>query len=274
LALIRNLKSVNKLKSIIKAVITVSLFLNSISCYGSNSFVDNEIVMGPDMVVTAERNGEILSISAEDRFNRTYTVGKISEQVRLEKRDKRWNGSFGIYSPSGNGDIHLVVEEGYQHFYSEEEALEWLHWQDNQFHYIYTSGGLVVGWYIERDSESEPISLSVQLWQFYIQGEKPINLKGAEDHLISVNGQKDKYSNPPEKSAFNPSAPKSIGTLNLSGKSVDLMKEKRMSIQDIKNCIRDGKVDKRNNYTFYYDLKNKFLWVMLDKHDRVVLLGD
>ena len=257
-------------------MVTVVFCGLAISCFGSASLGDkNEIVMSDGMVVNAKNDFGVISIVADGGFYRTYIFDGHKEKIKLRKRDKRWNGSFGIYSPTGSGDIHLVVEEGYQHFYSGKEAIEWLVWQNKQMHYVYTSDGLVVGWSVEEDSESGPISLSVQLWQFYIQGMRPVDLTGSSDDLIIVEYPKGKASKKIEAEGFTPSAPKKINNISFSGKAIDLLKEKKITIDRVTKCLNEGESEIQDEYTFYYDLNSsELLWLMIDQDGRVALLGD
>lgn len=184
----------------------------------------NETVMTLGMVIKATNANGRITIGANHGLERTYKWDSQEVSVKLRNRDKRWNGSFGIYSPGGGGNIHTVVEEGQQHFSSEKEAIEWLSWQEKTMHYVYSSNGLVVGWYVTKDANSPSQALSVQVWQFYIQGQKPSQLSGARDDLFTVDYKGGETSSENVKPGdFKPSNPKTINNRAYSGKSMDIM---------------------------------------------------
>jgi len=74
-----------------------------------------------------------------------------------------------------------VVEEGRQHFETEDEALRWLAAR-SFMPYVYRSDGLVVGW----SKTPARRQLNVEVWQIIIKGEKPIDLPGSQDDKIRV----------------------------------------------------------------------------------------
>lgn len=236
--------------------------------------VINEIVMTPGMMIKATNASGTIVILAKKTFERVYKWGDKEVDVKLAKRDSRWNGSLGIYSPGGNDIVHTVVEEGQQHFYSQIEAIDWLNWQDKDLHYVYSSDGLVVGWYARKEESSHSTALSVQVWQFYIQGKKPSRLPGAHDDLIAVknNGSGEDAI---KSGYFVSSIPKTIGNRLYSGKAIDIMSEKGINPENVENCIINGKFEKQGDYTYYYDFADyKFLWVSLNSVGKVVLVGN
>lgn len=148
----------------------------------------SEIVMIPGMQITALTADGPLTITCGEGLKRSYTWEGATRSVEMWQRDKRWYGSFGIYYPGPgdhwkmhNGISRGVVEEGQQHFQSEEEALAWLRRRKFMPH-VYTADGLVVGW-----GKTLPRrQLNVDVWQIYINGRKPEALPGSQDDKISV----------------------------------------------------------------------------------------
>ena len=181
-----------KFKYIISIIFTIG-YLCLVSCFKESvNKKINETVMSRGMVINAANANGAITVTANHELVRTYKWDSQKVTVQLRKRDKRWNGSFGIYSPGGGGNIHTVVEEGQQHFTSEKEAIEWLYWQEKTMCYVYSSNGLVVGWHIAKNANPTLKALSVQVWQFYINGQKPSQMSGARDDLIAVNYNNDK----------------------------------------------------------------------------------
>lgn len=223
-------------------------------------------------------NGK-LTITADTTMKRTFRWKNEKIAATLLPRMKRWNGSFGAYSPGGGDPIHIVIEEGQQHFCSTMEALEWVDLQNNRMNYIYTSDGLVIGWNVQSDNKDSKTIIQAQIWQLYVDGKKPNNMKNSNDKLINVyfsNGYKKSFA---EIGTFKPSEPKTINGYLISGKSIDLMKEKKISFDDIEKVLKYGEIKKDGDYLTYYATGNKFdsfndlFWVKIDKSKRIVLFN-
>jgi hypothetical protein len=86
-------------------------------------------------------------------------------------------------SASGNGreSYRAVVEEGQQHFNTSNEALQWLK-ERSWMPFVYRNDGLVVGW----STTPERHQLNAEVWQFYVQHQKPVSLEGANDAKVTV----------------------------------------------------------------------------------------
>jgi hypothetical protein len=146
----------------------------------------NEVVMTPEMRITATTSVGTITITAGKGLKRSYTWDGATRSVEMYTRAERWYGSLGLYYP-GPGDhwrehkgiTRGVVEEGQQHFKTQDEALTWLSEQKWAPH-VWTSDGLAVGWrkYLPRRQ------LNVDVWQIYIDGEKPAKLPGSQDDSI------------------------------------------------------------------------------------------
>lgn len=102
-------------------------------------------------------------------------------------RQERWYGSLGLYYPgpgnhwkSHNGITRGVLGEGQQHFKTVEETLAWISEQKRWMPFVYRNDGLVVGWRKVPPRKQ----LNVEVWQIYINGEKPMALPGSEDDKI------------------------------------------------------------------------------------------
>ena len=102
-------------------------------------------------------------------------------------------------------------------------------------------------------------SLRMQIWQFYINGEKPEKIHGSADDKINVFFKNGLSQNFPHVGKFNPSRPKMINSYLYSGKAVDLMKEKKRSHVDIEKVIKFGKLIREGHYLTYYAKGEKLI---------------
>jgi len=76
----------------------------------------------------------------------------------------------------------LPKEEGQQHFNSGNEAINWIN-KKSHWGYIYRDDGLVVGW---AKLPGAGGTLTVSIWQIFINGEKPKTLPGSQNDKIIV----------------------------------------------------------------------------------------
>jgi hypothetical protein len=245
----------------------------SCSLQASNN---NEIVMCEGMSIEATNANGTISIKADEGLMRVFSWGNNSISEKLKARDKRWYGSYGAYSPGGGSDVHLIVEEGQQHFCSENEALEWLNWQNERMQYVYSSNGLVIGWYFVKDPNSSQSAVSIQLWQFYILGKKPTALQGAKNNQIKVSYKDNVLCESPKVGIFFPNNPKIIDGRLYSGKSIDYLTDAAVNIStdSIEDTIKNGEPNKEGEYITYMSYSSKgVIWVKLDRTGRVVLIG-
>jgi len=148
---------------------------------------DSEIVLNNGMVITAATPEGKITISAGPGLLRTVSWDGTKRYVVLKPRTERLYGSKGIYfegHPEGwvthNGMSGVKIEEGQRFFDNVDDANIWM--QIRRLHYVHTNNGLVIGW---KRKPSEAI-LQVEVWQFYIGGEKPTFLPNAKDYLIQT----------------------------------------------------------------------------------------
>ncbi len=94
-----------------------------------------------------------------------------------------------------DGIKRFVVEEGQRHFTNTTEAINWIHQgsgKPDNLDYIYNDTGLIVGMdkqprsLEERTNSDFPGTLAVDVWQIYINGQKPKKLEGSKNDSISV----------------------------------------------------------------------------------------
>jgi len=262
--------------------IVFCFFLFVFGCELKNPLISesqNEMVMIEGMTIEALFPKGKLTITTDAAMKRTFQWNNEKVTTTLLGRMKRWNGSFGAYFPGGGDPIHIVVEEGQQHFCSTMEALEWIDLQNSRISYIYTSDGLVVGWDVQSGNKVSKTIIQAQIWQLYVNGEKPNNIKNSNDKLINVYVNNNYKKSFPKIGTYKASVPKTINGYLVSGKAIDLMKEKKKSFDDIEKVLKYGELRRDGDYLTYYATGNKFdsfkdlFWVKIDKNKRIALFN-
>jgi hypothetical protein len=262
-----------KMREFILKFIFLVICIFSPACIEGGFFTPREPAMCPGMNIDVARGSERLKISAEGIKTRKYEIEGQTIRVDLRPRSSRWRGSLGLYLPSGTDKFHLVLDEGQQHFYSEKEARDWINIVGDRLGYVYSSDGLVVGWKLQELTKSDQKAvLHVDLWQIYIQGEKPVSFKGADDKSINVSRsskscRKFKYS-----AEFSSSSPKTLEGRNYSGKVIDLMNEMEIDPDRVEQAIKFGRPHSKGVFIIYQHYKkgSNSIWVALDKSKKVV----
>jgi hypothetical protein len=237
-------------------------------------WITSERVMTEGMVIYADSPAGKMLIKAGSGTTRTYSWGIFSKSFKLKKRYRRWLGSKGLYRTKGDESIHVVLEEGQQHFFSEEEALVWLDWQRERMKWVYTSNGLVLGWYNELNPHDGLLVLVVQVWQIYVNGERPRNLSGADDDAIAITFQEGFDPSFPRVGRFKSHVPKPINGRWYSGKALDLMRERKIEAEDIEFVIHKAPARIDGDYIWHSGwLLNPpvELVVCVDKKGKVLL---
>lgn len=130
-----------------------------------------------------------LTIEAGGGASRSFSGKGWSASRKLIPRKSRWLGSAGLYDPAESRTAYgrILVDEGRQFFSTESEALRFLNVNSDLFRPVYTNQGLVVGYYITPVPGG--VVRSIRIWQIYIEGKKPVSLRGANDSLFELNGQ-------------------------------------------------------------------------------------
>lgn len=145
----------------------------------------NEVVLSDDTQLVASAPWGRIKIEAGPGLRRVYTWRGNRRGVVLEPRTERFAGSMGIHYEGqppvwepADGVTKVDLEEGQRRFENVDDAMIWM--QIRRLRYAYTNDGLVVGWKLKGDT------LMVELWQFYIDGEKPTSLPGADDTRLAI----------------------------------------------------------------------------------------
>ncbi len=153
----------------------------------------NEVVMIEGMKITATNIHGTIIIEAGKDFERSYTWDDANRTVNLIPRKKRWAGKFGIYSAgdcnwkSHNRIDRGLLEEAQLHRFSIGDALSFLNHHSRKSYTVYRDDGIAVSWRKAIKPSSGPGSvLIVDVWQIYINGEKPKKLPGSQNDKIVV----------------------------------------------------------------------------------------
>ena len=166
-------------------------------CVKNSTTVKNEIVMmeGDEIIATNIRYGTI-SIKAGKGFVRYYTWDGQTRSVEMIPRKERWYGSLGIYFPGAgnhwkenNKITRGVLDEGQLNFNSIDDALRFLHHPSRlDGSTVYNDNGLVVSWSkaINPNDGGRGSTLSVDVWQVLIQGQRPTMLPGSKNDSITI----------------------------------------------------------------------------------------
>lgn len=149
-------------------------------------FPYTELVLKPGDVLTANTASGQMQIQALGLLERKYTWDGSSRSVTLWPRKERWYGSLGAYFPGegehwkdNNGITRGVLNEGWQDFPSQNEAMNWLHSEENRG-IIYRDDGLAVGWWKTLSRHQ----INVDVWQILVAGKKPESLPGSSNDSI------------------------------------------------------------------------------------------
>ena len=253
------------------------LTLLVLGCVGDNN-MQTEAALCSGTQIEARRGEESLRVTAHSHSAREIAIEGYSEYINLTRRENRWYGSLGLYTPGEGRQLRVVAEEGQQHFQALEEVAAWLAWRHDQMNYIHTSDGLVIGWTMVTppDGTSAPPVLRLQIWQIYIQGNKPTNMLVSDDSYIRISNSTTECTETAPGN-FEPSAPQMINVRWYAGKAIDYMEEKGWSYGDVENALQHGERIERDGFTLYSTARFSnhpgFMFVMIDSDGRVVLVG-
>jgi hypothetical protein len=238
-----------------RVLAAIAIVCSSAAC-DSEHTVDNESVLCPGSTLTVNGEHHSISIAAPSTLVRTYAADGVRETVELIPRDRRWNGSLGLYIPSGIGSTHIVAEEGIQFFSTSEDLQQWIEWNRSVGGQLrYTSDGLFVRWTVSHaaDKDSGPKhSLAVSVFQLLLDGEKPDNLTGArpEAFSLSIPDSACTIGNP-RNSTFVASEPATIGGRAYSGWALDVMKAHDITAEEVEQVVEHGESVVTGNLTTY-----------------------
>jgi hypothetical protein len=242
-----------------------------------------EIVLCPGSSVTVMGEGSSITVRATSLTTRVYQVEDFDFAADLIPRWQRWNGNLGLYRPGGSGDTHAVLEEGQQFFSNEDELYDWVEWAKRwggELHY--TSDGLLVRWATRRRGAEEAgpkRSLSVDVVQLMLRGQKPAGLGGADDAAFIVRnpGKGNCTVGAAMHSTFVASGPATVGGRAYAGWALDVMKAHGITAADVENTIAHGRAERFEGLVTYTNETEGSDWrkrfrVRVDGSGKVVLV--
>jgi len=162
-----------------------------LAIHGTPAASGVELVMSEGAVLKATTRTGTIEITAGKGLKRSYTWDGETRTAELEPREERWYGSLGAYYPGpgehwkdNHGITRGVLQEGQQHFKTLAEALQWIAKQAESYPVVYRDDGLMVAFGKQPGRKQ----LNVEVWQIYIAGKKPAELKGSENEKIGMVG--------------------------------------------------------------------------------------
>lgn len=149
-----------------------------------------EYVLTDGMVITAQTPEGPVRIAGKKGTKRVYSGDGWSKTRHLDPRDIRWYGSLGLHDAALSLSPHgrLLLDEGRLFFDSTRDAVRYL--RSSAVPLVHNNQGLAVGMKVVEwpgKERREPVR-TVEVWQIYIKGKKPMALPGARDDAISVRG--------------------------------------------------------------------------------------
>ena len=146
-----------------------------------------EVVMAPGSSITAETATGTITITAGKGLLRSYTWEGATRSVEMGARKVRWYGSLGLAFPGPgdhwkehNGITRGVLEEGQMRFASLAAAMKWINDRSKGTPLVYRNDGLLIAFGKNLPRKQ----LNVEVWQIYINGQKPTTLAGSQDAKI------------------------------------------------------------------------------------------
>lgn len=245
----------------------------------------NEIVMCPGSSIDASFGDRRLLVDAVGPATRRYRIAGYDETAKLIRRKTRWNGSLGIYRPTGIGKLHLILEESLLFFYSEEELYYWLNWKKHfGGHFYYTSDGLLASWSLmvpASDPTSPYRALRVDVHQLLLKGKKPENLAGAQNEAFLIKNPSTNCTvGDPRNSSFVASPPQVVSGRRYSGWAIDIMRVHNIAPETVELALKGDEPTVRDEYrTYHWHPKSGKDWlkafsVTVDGADSVVFVSN
>lgn len=151
---------------------------------------DIDTVLPQDSVLTAHTAAGHIKIEAGPGSLRIFSWEDARRAVATIPRDEPFVGAMspGLHyagQPPAwqpyQGIKRVHYEESSRNFASPMGAKIWT--QIRRLYFTYNDQGLAIGW--KRDGDT----LHVEVWQFYVDGERPDNLPGANNDAIHLNTQ-------------------------------------------------------------------------------------
>lgn len=151
---------------------------------------DVQAVLSEGAVLTALTGAGEITIAAGPDSVRVFSWEDARRGVATKPREQPFAGAIapGLHYdgnppmwPSYEGIDKVHYEEGVRNFAAPIDVKVWT--QIRRLYFAYNDHGLAVGW--KRDGDT----LHVEVWRFYVDGERPENLPGATNDAITLTTQ-------------------------------------------------------------------------------------
>ena len=145
------------------------------------------LAMQPGMVIEAKNKNGTVYIEYLSPLERRYRWNGHDEKRTLIPRKEIWLGRLGAYDPATAYiweifSPRIVANDSEIDFTTMEDVEKWLHQGSAVLDWVYTNDGLVVG-FAKASSRNQ---VNIDVYQIYINGEKPSKLKGSRPENINV----------------------------------------------------------------------------------------
>ena len=146
-----------------------------------------KLAMQPGMVIEAKNKNGTVHIEYLSPLERRYKWNGHDERRTLIPRKESWLGRLGAYDPATAYiweifSVRIVAEDSQINFETMHDAEKWLYQGSAVMDWVYTDDGLVIG-FAKTSSRNQ---VNIEVYQFYIDGEKPSGLKGSRPENIKV----------------------------------------------------------------------------------------
>ena len=145
-----------------------------------------ELALEPGMIIEATNKNGTVIIEYLSPLERRYKWGKHDEKRTLIPRKERWLGQLGAYDPATTYILsygpRIVAEDSQMHFESMDEVKAQLYESSAVLDWVYTDNGLVIG-FAESQNRNQ---VNIEVYQYYINGQKPTKLEGSRPENIKI----------------------------------------------------------------------------------------
>jgi hypothetical protein len=148
-----------------------------------------ELVMTRRCEIQATTETASMKIWASADLARSYEWKGVTENTVLESSKKSGSGDPGVYFHGSaswpehkhDGTVCGEFREGLKKFQTPEQAMEWILQQSEQYPTVYRNDGLLVS----CGKNPERKQITVEVWQIFINGNKPASLPGSDDSKLT-----------------------------------------------------------------------------------------
>ena len=172
-----------------KILLCIFIVFNLVSCGESvptEPYPYTELAMEPGMIIEATNKNGTVIIEYLSPLERRYKWGRHDEIRTLMPRKERFTGRLGAYDPATTFIMsygpRIVADDSQMHFKNMEEVKAELYQGSAVMDWVYTDDGLVIG-FEEIPSRKQ---VSIDVYQYYINGKKPTKIEGSRPENIKI----------------------------------------------------------------------------------------